>query len=104
MRFLFILFFLFSLLAQLSYTIDLSIPTEVNTKTLLNPWAGELNAARVNTMDLNADGQADPVIFDKTTSKISTFVALNNTYRYRDFCFPKVTQTCKPQLVRFIIQ
>lgn len=93
---LFILFFPFPLLAQLTYTIDQSIPMEVNGKTLLNPWAGGLNAAQVNTMDLNADGQADLVIFDKTASKISTFVALNNAYRYApeyEILFPSEIST-----------
>ena len=88
--------FPFSLFAQFTYTIDQSIPVEVSGKTLLNPWAGGLNAAQVNTMDLNADGQADLVIFDKTASKISTFVALNNDYRYApedEILFPSEIST-----------
>lgn len=88
--------FPFSLFAQFTYTIDQSIPVEVSGKTLLNPWAGGLNAAQVNTMDLNADGQADLVIFDKTASKISTFVALNNAYRYApeyEILFPSEIST-----------
>ena len=95
-RFLFFLFFPFSLLAQFTYTIEQSIPIEVSGKTLLNPWAGGLNAAQVNTMDLNADGQADLVIFDKTASKISTFLAQNNTYRYApeyEILFPSAIST-----------
>lgn len=96
MRFLFIFLFSHSLFAQFTYTIDQSIPVEVSGKTLLNPWAGGLNAAQVNTMDLNADGQADLVIFDKTASKISTFLALNNTYRYApeyEILFPSKIST-----------
>jgi FG-GAP-like repeat len=81
-RILFFFLFPFSLLAQFTYTVDQSIPVEINGKTLLNPWAGGLNAAQVNTMDLNADGTADLVIFDKTSSRISTFLAEKATYQY----------------------
>ncbi|MEJ0054230.1 MAG: T9SS type A sorting domain-containing protein [Bacteroidota bacterium] len=82
MRLLFLLLFPVSLFAQFTYTIDQSIPVQVEDRSLLNPWAGGLNSAQINTMDLNADGQEDLVIFDKTASKISTFVAVKNTYVY----------------------
>ncbi len=72
----------YSVLAQFNYNIDQSIPVEVNGKNLLNPWAGGLNAAQVNTMDLNADGKADLIVFDKTVSRISTFLAVDNGYHY----------------------
>jgi hypothetical protein len=93
-RFLFLLFLPFSLSAQFTYTIDQSVPVEVNGKTLLNPWAGGLNSAQVNTMDLNADGQNDLVLFDKTASKIVTFVSDNNQYKYApqyEALFPDVS-------------
>ena len=70
------------LLAQFTYTMDQSIPVEVDGVVLKNAWAGGLNSAQVNTMDLNADGVNDLVIFEKTTSRISTFVWLNDSYRY----------------------
>lgn len=82
LRFLLCLLAPFSALSQFTYTVDQSIPVEANSVALLNPWAGGLNSAQVNTMDLNADGQADLVIFDKAASKISTFLAVNSTYRY----------------------
>ena len=96
MRFLFLLCSPFALLAQFTYSIDQSIPVEVNSQPLLNPWAGGLNAAQVNTLDLNADGQDDLVVFDKTAGKVSTFLAQNNTYRYApeyEIFFPKEIST-----------
>ena len=96
MRFLFLLLSPLSLQAQFTYTLDQSVPVEVNGKTLLNPWAGGLNSPQINTMDLNADGQPDLVIFDKTASKISTFVAQNKTYLYApeyEVIFPKEIST-----------
>ena len=45
------------------------------------PWAGGLNAAHHNTMDLNDDGKDDLVIFDRTADKVITFLNDNNQYR-----------------------
>lgn len=44
-------------------------------KILINPWTGGLNALQYSTMDLNEDGVEDLVVFDRTTSKVSTFIA-----------------------------
>lgn len=84
MRPLFFLLFVLTVpaVAQFTYTQDQSIPVEVNGKTLRNAWAGGLNSPQINTLDLNGDGQADLVIFDKTAGKIVTFLAVNSQYRY----------------------
>ena len=78
-----LLFFPLDLLAQFSYVIDQSIPVKNQAGTeLLMPWAGGLNAAQYNLMDLNEDGQDDLVIFDRTADKIITFLSEDNQYRY----------------------
>ena len=82
MRTLFFLLFPLSVLAQFTYQVDQSIPVAQNGKVLLNPWAGGLNSPQVSTMDLNADGAADLVLFDKTASRVSTFLASDNGYHY----------------------
>ncbi len=82
LRFLFFLLAPLPILAQFTYTLDTSIPVEVNGKTLLNPWAGGLNSSQINSMDLNGDSHDDLVIFDKTASRISTFIARNKAYEY----------------------
>lgn len=82
MRILILLFFPFSLFAQFTYRVDQTINVEVDGRTILNPWAGGLNSAQINTMDLNADGKADLVIFDKSSSKIITYLAGDNVYHY----------------------
>ena len=46
------------------------------------PWAGGLNAAHYNTMDLNHDGKDDLVLFDRTADKVITFLQQNNQYQY----------------------
>jgi FG-GAP-like repeat/Secretion system C-terminal sorting domain len=67
---------------QFTYTIDQSIPVEVNNKTLSMPWAGGLNSAQVNTIDLNGDNKDDLVIFDRTTNKLLTYLNAGNKYEY----------------------
>ncbi len=84
-RILFLLaFFLINVFAkaQFTYSIDQSIPVEVNEKKLTMPWAGGLNAAQINTMDLNGDTKPDLVVFDRTINKVITFLNQNNQYIY----------------------
>ncbi|MFM8914492.1 MAG: T9SS type A sorting domain-containing protein [Flammeovirgaceae bacterium] len=68
--------------AQFTYSIDHTIPVEANGNILAMPWAGGLNAAQVNTMDLNGDNKQDLVIFDRTTSQVLTFINQNSQYTY----------------------
>ncbi|MBA4054593.1 MAG: hypothetical protein C0490_07770, partial [Marivirga sp.] len=52
--------------AQFTYVLDQDIPVrDVGGNDLLMPWAGGLNAAHYNTMDLNEDGKDDLVLFDR---------------------------------------
>lgn len=69
-------------LAQFTYTLDQSIPVEVDGKLLALPWAGGLNSVQVNTMDLNGDNQQDLVLFDRTADKLLTFINISNHYQY----------------------
>jgi hypothetical protein len=41
-------------------------------------WAGGLNAPQFSTLDLNQDGIDDLFVFDRTSRKISTFIAQKN--------------------------
>ena len=60
--------------AQFTYVMEESIPVKLtDNKILAMPWAGGLNAAQYNTMDLNLDGKDDLVLFDRTADKVITF-------------------------------
>ncbi|MEZ4946563.1 MAG: T9SS type A sorting domain-containing protein [Cyclobacteriaceae bacterium] len=94
LRLLYILFVLLPLhaFAQFTYVIDQSIPVEEEGKILKMPWAGGLNSAQINTMDLNGDGTQDLVVFDRAANKISTFLNLESEYAYHpeyELLFPK---------------
>ncbi len=78
--------------AQFTYVVDQSIPVEVNGKVLRMPWAGGLNSAQINTMDLDGDGDRDLVVFDRSTNKVSTFLNQSSEYFYHpeyEIFFPK---------------
>jgi hypothetical protein len=69
--------------AQFTYTLD----TTINVKghgnmPLASAWAGGLNSAQYNTMDLNGDGSDDLVLFDRSGRKVITFLNLSNRYVY----------------------
>lgn len=82
----FLLLLLFSplaMVAQFTYKVDQSIPVEIEGKTLTMPWVGGLNSAQINTIDLNGDGKPDLALFDRTASKVLTFVNNDNAYNYQ---------------------
>ena len=43
----------------------LDFPVKIGNKTLFYPWAGGLNAPQIHNADLNRDGNADLVVFDR---------------------------------------
>lgn len=46
------------------------------------PWAGGLNAAHYNSIDLNNDGIEDLLLFDRMAGKVTALLNDNGQYRY----------------------
>ncbi len=67
---------------QFTYVVDQNTPVEYNGNPLAMPWAGGLNAAQVNTIDLNGDNKQDLVIFERTTGQVLTYLNQNTQYVY----------------------
>lgn len=59
------------------------IPVTVNNSGLTLAWVGGINAAQFSECDLNLDGLNDLVIFDKSSTRILTFIYDNGNYLYR---------------------
>ncbi len=71
------------LVAQFTYQFDQSIPVKnLDGDNLTMPWAGGLNAAQYNTLDLNDDGKDDLVLFDRMANKVLTYLNVDNHYQY----------------------
>lgn len=67
--------------AQFTYTLDQTIPVQnLQGESLSLAWAGGLNAAQFNTMDLNADGQDDLILYDRMANKVITFIATDGQW------------------------
>lgn len=60
---------------RISFEYDQRPAVTVSGRALPNAWAGGLNACQFNTILLNDDTRPDLVVFDRTTDKISTFLA-----------------------------
>src|SRR5687768_9748264 len=79
----FLLFLSVDLQAQFTYVMDQAIPVKDEQGNELSlPWAGGLNAAHYNTLDLNGDNLDDLVLFDRMGDKILTFRRAENKYEY----------------------
>lgn len=65
-----LLFFPISSLAQFTYSIDQSIPVEIDGRFVPMAWAGGLNSPQVSSMDFDGDGKVDLVAFDRAADKI----------------------------------
>ncbi len=78
-----LLFLPAALAAQFTYTFDQSIPVKnIDGETLAMPWAGGINAAQYNTLDLNNDNKLDLVLFDRMANKVLTYLNVDEHYQY----------------------
>ncbi|GAB4012114.1 hypothetical protein GCM10028808_27250 [Spirosoma migulaei] len=62
----------------IAFRYDQSPTISVSNKVLINPWAGGLNTTQYSTIRLNDDARDDLVVFDRSTNKVSTFLAIDN--------------------------
>jgi hypothetical protein len=92
LRGLFVLLFIpIACFGQFTYSIDQSIPVEINDAHLSLAWAGGLNSPQINTIDFDGDGNEDLVIFDRAAGKILPYRNVDKKYQYApdyDALFP----------------
>lgn len=69
-----------ALKAQIEFRFKTDVPVSIQGQPLSQPWEGGLNAAQFQTMDLNADGLDDLVIYNRISRDISTYLNFNNQY------------------------
>ncbi len=68
--------------AQLTYEFATEVPVQQGGEQLTLAWAGGLDMAQYNQLDLDQDGRDDLVIFDRHNHKIYTFLFTDQGYRY----------------------
>lgn len=65
-----------------SFLIRQDIPLQYEGRQLALGWVGGLNAPQISKIDLNGDAVEDLFIFDRTQSRVKTFVASNESWVY----------------------
>lgn len=63
------------------YFFENSVKVFQDVEYIKNPWAGGINAAHINSIDLDLDGEEDLIVFEKTDRSILTFL-LDNSGEY----------------------
>ena len=85
---------------QFTYLNDqYTIVQDQNGNILSQPWAGGLNAAQFNRMDLNGDGIEDLVLFDRTAKPgvDARIINLLLIFRYKIFSTLGTSVLCLPR-------
>lgn len=81
--------------------------TNVSVKgvKMTNPWAGGLNASQFLKMKLNGDADEDLVVYDRTNSKVSTFLAALDPAQpgKKTFIYAPYYETLFPQADNWMI-
>ncbi|MBX2964521.1 MAG: T9SS type A sorting domain-containing protein [Cyclobacteriaceae bacterium] len=67
-------------LAQFTYVLHQQVPVIIDQDTLTMPWAGGLNTAQFNTIDLDFDGDDDLALFDRMANRVITFLNVDGRY------------------------
>ena len=70
------------LFAQNNLFRDTSLQVSENNIAFKHAWAGGLNAAQFNEIDLDLDGVKDLVVFDRSGNKLIPFLNKNNKFIY----------------------
>ena len=84
-RILFVSFLAFLCLhghAQFQYQFNQDVVVISENDSLAMPWAGGLNTAQYNEIDLNMDGVDDLMIFNRDNNRVLTFIREGKKYLY----------------------
>jgi hypothetical protein len=67
------------------FELDTAVKVSQQGKRLYNAWSGGINAGQFSSIHLNHDTIPDLVVFDRTSSKLSTFLAVadKGSYHYQ---------------------
>ena len=79
-----------------------SVRVYENSQQLLFPWSGGVNFAQFSEIDLNLDGIQDLFVFDRSGSKITTYINLG-TANQVDYILAPQYVYCFPRLHDWVL-
>jgi hypothetical protein len=100
---LFILLVNQSIAQQAWFRTDTTTTLSVGGKVLLNPWAGGLNASQFSKMHLNGDRFEDLVVFDRTSAKVTTYLAVESPGGQMNFIHAPYYEAFFPAMENWMI-
>lgn len=71
-----------ALFGQSTYRYDESVPLVFEGDTARLAWQGGLNSPQFNAIDLNADGDDDLVLYERTTARLITYLWDGTRYQF----------------------
>lgn len=101
---LYLLWSSFQIYAQeISFKYNDQVKIIQNGQTLVNAFAGGLNAPQFSTCQLNNDGPEDLVVYDRTAQKVFTFLATKNTSGQYYWQYAPQYETLFPTLQNWLL-
>jgi hypothetical protein len=88
---------------EFTFKFDNSLKIIQNGQTLTNPFAGGLNAPQFSTCKLDNDGIEDLVVFDRTSSKLYTFIAKKDNADKYFWQYAPQYETAFPKIQNWIL-
>ncbi|MGV3539755.1 MAG: FG-GAP repeat domain-containing protein, partial [Rufibacter sp.] len=71
-----------------------------NDQPLQFPWTGGFNSPQLSSIDLNLDGQPDLFVFDRSSQRVTTFLAVQDNGQWRYQFAPQYAEAF-PQDLRY---
>jgi hypothetical protein len=88
---------------EISFKYNDQVKILQNGQTLVNAFAGGLNAPQFSTCQLNNDGPEDLVVYDRTAQKVFTFLATKNTSGQYYWQYASQYETLFPTLQNWML-
>ncbi len=80
-----------------------SVPVIINNDSLRQAWAGGVNYAQVNTIDLNLDGTQDLVIYAKKAQRNLPFITSTNSQGQKEYIYAPEYASLLPKASGFML-
>lgn len=79
------------------------VPVTANGKNLSQAWAGGINYAQINPIDLDLDGTKDLMVFDRSSGRVLTFLTVVDDNNISSYSYAPQYEAAFPSGVEYIL-